>query len=48
MVLNIRRSRMGTMGFNPYRKYHARPADYVLLATVFVIAIGLLVWALAG
>ena len=48
MVPVLGASRMGTMGFNPYRKYHARPADYVLLATVFVIAIGLLIWALAG
>ena len=39
---------MGTMGYNPYRKYRARPADYVLLALVFVIAIGLLAWAVIG
>jgi hypothetical protein len=41
-------SRMCTMGFNPYRKYRARPLDYTLLAAVFVIAIGLLAWALLG
>ena len=43
-----RQSRMGTMGFNPYRNYRARPLDYALLAAVFVIAIGLLAWALLG
>jgi hypothetical protein len=48
MVPSGARSRMGTMGYNPYRKYRARPADYVLLALVFVIAIGLLAWAVVG
>ena len=37
---------MGTMGFNPYRKYRARPLDYVLLSVVFLIGIVLLAWAL--
>ena len=36
------------MGYNPYRKFRARPIDFVLLGAVFVIAIGLLVWAVAG
>jgi hypothetical protein len=39
---------MGTMGYNPYRKYRARPTDYVLLVVVFAVAIGLLAWALSG
>jgi hypothetical protein len=39
---------MGTVGYNPYRKYRARPADYVLLAAVFVAAAALLAWALLG
>jgi hypothetical protein len=39
---------MGTMGYNPYRKFRARPTDYVLLTLVFVILIGLLIWALLG
>ena len=42
------RSRMGTMGYNPYRKYRAGTLDYALLALVFVIAIGLVAWALLG
>ena len=36
------------MGFNPYRKYRARPTDYVLLALVFGVALGLVAWAVAG
>ncbi len=36
------------MGFNPYRKYRARPTDYVLLALVFGVALGLVAWAVLG
>jgi hypothetical protein len=36
------------MGFNPYRKYRARPVDYVLLVAVFGIAAALVVWAIVG
>jgi hypothetical protein len=36
------------MGYNPYRKYRARPADLVLLAVVFAVAVALLAWALLG
>jgi hypothetical protein len=39
---------MDAMGYNPYRKYRARPTDYVLLALVFVIASGRLAWAVIG
>ena len=42
------RYRMGTMGYNPYRRFRARPLDYVLLAVVFLIGIVLLAWALRG
>jgi hypothetical protein len=42
MVLIIARSRLRTTGYNPYHEYRARPADCVLLAPVFVTAIGLL------
>jgi hypothetical protein len=44
----VPRSRMDAMGYNPYRKYRARPTDYVLLALVFVIASGRLAWAVIG
>lgn len=34
------------MGYNPHRKFRARPADYVILATGMVVAGALVVWAL--
>ena len=39
---------MCTVGYNPYRKYRARPLDYALLAVVFLIGIVLLAWAMLG
>jgi energy-coupling factor transporter transmembrane protein EcfT len=36
------------MGFNPYRKFKAKPADYALVAIAVLVAVGLVVWAFAG
>ena len=36
------------MGFNPYRKYRAKPVDYLLIAAVCVVAAAMLAWALLG
>jgi hypothetical protein len=36
------------MGFNPYRKFVAKPADYVFVVAAVAAVIGLLVWALLG
>jgi hypothetical protein len=36
------------VGFNPYRKFKARPFDYVLVTVCIVAAIALLVWGFAG
>jgi hypothetical protein len=36
------------MGFNPYRKFKAKPADYVFVAAGVVVAAGLTVWAFFG
>jgi len=36
------------VGFNPYRRFKAKPFDYVLVASCIAIAIALLIWALAG
>jgi len=33
------------VGFNPNRKYRARPADYVLVAAALVLAAALVFWA---
>ena len=34
------------MGFNPYRKFVAKPADYVFVVAAALAVIGLLAWAL--
>jgi len=33
------------VGFNPYRKFRARPADYALVAAAVAVACGLVLWA---
>ena len=32
------------MGYNPHRRYRARPGDYVLLVSVLIGAAALVVW----
>jgi hypothetical protein len=36
------------MGFNPYRKFVAKPADYVVVVAAVVAVIGLLAWVMLG
>ncbi len=36
------------MGYNPYRRFTARPADYVLVTVAVLVAIALLAWAFLG
>ena len=36
------------VGYNPYRKFKAKPSDYVLVAVAIVIAIALVAWAFLG
>jgi len=36
------------MGFNPYRKFVARRADYVFVVAAAAAIIALLLWALLG
>jgi len=36
------------VGFNPYRKFRARPADYALVVVALVAAAALVVWAFVG
>jgi len=33
---------------NPYRKFRAKPADYVLVAGALLVSFALLLWALLG
>jgi hypothetical protein len=36
------------MGFNPYRRFRAKPADYALVAAVVLVAMALVAWAMFG
>jgi hypothetical protein len=36
------------MGFNPYRKFRARPGDYAMVIVALLAAFGLVVWAFLG
>jgi hypothetical protein len=36
------------VGLNPYRKFKARPTDYVLVGAAAVAALALVVWAMFG
>ena len=38
----------GGVGYNPYRRFRARPFDYVLVAACLLVAVALLIWAIAG
>ena len=40
--------RMGVVGYNPYRRFRARPLDYVLVVVAVVVALALVGWALLG
>jgi hypothetical protein len=36
------------MGYNPYRRFRARPTDYVLVVAAVLVALLLVLWALLG
>ena len=36
------------VGFNPYRKYVAKRADYVFVAAAALVCLGLVAWAFLG
>jgi hypothetical protein len=36
------------MGFNPYRKFVAKRADYVFVAAATAAVVGLLAWVMLG
>lgn len=36
------------MGFNPYRKFTAKPSDYVFVAVALLVVIALVAWAFFG
>jgi hypothetical protein len=37
-----------TMGFNPYRKFRAKPADYVFVIAGVITSLALVAWAFLG
>lgn len=39
---------MNGMGFDPYRKFVAKKADYVFVIAAVIAAIGLVAWAFFG
>jgi hypothetical protein len=36
------------VGFNPYRKFRARPADYALVVAAILVALALVLWGVIG
>ncbi|CAN5550610.1 hypothetical protein BH18ACT3_BH18ACT3_16730 [soil metagenome] len=36
------------MGYNPYRRFTARPGDYVMVVVAVVVALALVAWAVLG
>jgi hypothetical protein len=42
------RTILTAVGFNPYRKFKARPADYALVVAAILVALALVVWAVVG
>jgi hypothetical protein len=36
------------VGFNPYRRFRARPADYAMVAVALGVAVALVIWAVLG
>jgi hypothetical protein len=36
------------VGYNPYRRFRARPVDYVLVAVAVLVALALVLWAFLG
>jgi hypothetical protein len=36
------------VGYNPYRRFRARPTDYALVVVAVVVALALVAWAFLG
>jgi hypothetical protein len=36
------------VGYNPYRRFRARPVDYVLVGAAVLVAVILVMWAFFG
>jgi hypothetical protein len=44
----IQRTILTDVGYNPYRKFKAKPSDYVLVVTAILVALIALGWAFLG
>jgi hypothetical protein len=44
----IARTILTAVGFNPYRRFKARPTDYALVVAAVALALALVGWALLG
>jgi hypothetical protein len=44
----MRRTILTPVGYNPYRKFRARPGDYAMVITAVAAALALVVWAVLG
>jgi hypothetical protein len=42
------RTILTAVGFNPYRKFKARPTDYVLVVAAILVALALVAWGVLG
>jgi hypothetical protein len=36
------------VGYNPYRRFRAKPADFALVIVAIVVVVALVLWALLG
>jgi hypothetical protein len=44
----MRRTILTAVGYNPYRKFKARPGDYAMVITAVAAALALVAWAVLG
>jgi hypothetical protein len=42
------RTILTAVGYNPYRKFNAKPSDYVLVVAAVAVALAALAWAFLG
>jgi hypothetical protein len=42
------RTILTAVGFNPYRKFKARPMDYALVVVATAVALALVAWGILG
>jgi hypothetical protein len=48
VVVVIAATILTAVGYNPYRRFRAKPVDYVLVVVAVAVALGLVAWAAFG